>query len=161
MKYVKPFNQLYEGSTPEQILARKTKRAAGVALTLDSILKSFFALFMDVNAIKQIWSARKEEKGLMNISIDIYNHLIDIGDIIDLTKPQQIKYATNLGIEVNEDTNVLSEIAKQLYIQNYKRDFEEDLDKVVKYLENGTHFDVFEEVHQMFLDKIKEIKEVL
>jgi hypothetical protein len=161
MKYVKPFDKLYEGSTPEEILARKTKRAAGQAVTLEAILKSFFALFMDVNAIKQIWAARKEETGLMKLSIDIYNHLIDVGDIMDLTKDQQLKYAKNLGIEVTEDTNVLSEIAKQLYINNYKRDFEEDLDKVVKYLEDGTNFEAFEEAHKMFLDEIKKIKEVI
>ena len=74
---------------------------------------------------------------------------------MDLPKDQQIKYATNLGVEVEEGTNVLSELAKQLYIQNYKRDFEKDLDK------DGTNFEAFEEVHKMFLDKIKEIQEVI
>ena len=158
MKYVKPFNKLYES---QDKLIKKTKKAANQAITLESLLNSFFALFMDVKAIKQIWSARKEEKELMNISIDIYNHLVDLSNIIDLPKDQQIKYATNLGIEVDGDTDVLSEIAKQLYIQNYKRDFDEDLDKVIKYLEDGTNFEAFEEVHKMFLEKIKEVQEVI
>jgi len=158
MKYIKPFDKVYES---KDSLIKKTKKAAGQAITMESLLQSFFALFMDVRAIKQIWSARKEEKELMNISIDIYNHLVDMSNIIDLTKDQQLKYATNLGVEVKEDTNVLSEIAKQLYIQNYKRDFDEDLDKVVKYLEDGTNFEAFEDVQKMFLVKIKEIKEII
>lgn len=161
MKYVKPFDQLYEKTKEQEKLIKKTKRAANQAVTLESILRSFFALFMDVNAIKQIWSARKEEKELMKLSIDIYNHLIDIGDIMDLPKDQRIKYAKNLGIEVEEDTNLLSEIAKQLYTQHYKRDLEEDLEKTIKYLEKESKFESFREVQEMFLDRIKEIQKVL
>lgn len=159
MKYVKSFDNINENSNQE--LIKKTKKSANQAITLESILQSFFALFMDINAIKQIWSARKEEKELMNISIDIYNHLVDLGNIIDLPKEQQIKYAKNLGIEIDENTNVLSEISQQLYIEHYKRNLTEDLNKTIKYLEDGTNFEAFKEVHKMFLEKIKEIKEIL
>jgi hypothetical protein len=161
MKYVKKFDQIYENNTDDEKLIRKTKKAAVTTVTLESILRTFFALFMDVNAIKQIWSARKEEKKLMELSIDIYKHLIDMGDIIDLPKEQQLKYAQNLGIEVNKDTNVISEISKQLYIQNYKRDFEEDLEKVIEYLEKESRFESFKEIQKIFLDEIKKIQHIL
>lgn len=161
MKYIKPFEQLYEKNKAQEKLIKATKKAAGQSITLESILKSFFALFMDVNAIKQIWSARKEEKELMELSIDIYNHLVDIGDIIVLPKDQQIKFAQNLGVEVKDGTNVLSEIAKQLYIEHYKRDLDEDLEETIKYLEKESDFDAFKDVQKIFLEKIKEIKKVL
>jgi len=161
MKYIKSFGQVNEGSESMDKYTKKTKQIANQAITLESILQSFFALFIDVNAIKQIWSARKEEKKLMELSIDIYNHLVDVGDIIDLPQTQQIKYAENLGIEIKEDTNILSEIAKQLYIEHYKRDLDEDLEETIKYLEKESNFDAFKEVQKMFLEKIKEIKKVL
>jgi hypothetical protein len=158
MKYVKLFGELNEG---KKDLLRKTKRTANQIITLQSILQSFYALFMDHNAIKQIWKAAKSERQLMKVALDIYNHFIDIENILELPKDKQIKYAKNLGIDVNEDTNVISEIAQQLYVQNYKRNLKEDLEKTIKYLEDGTNFEVFEEPQKLFLEKIKEIKEVL
>jgi len=161
MKYVQSFDKIYEITNAEKILAKKTKQAANTAITLESILKTFFALFMDISAIKQIWKVAKNEKKLLPISIDIYNHLIDISAILELPKNMQLKYATNLGIEVNKDTNVIAEIIKQLYIQNYKRNFDEDLEETVKYLETGSNFESFKPVHEMFLKKIKEIQKIL
>ena len=158
MKYVKSFGELNEG---KKDLLKKTKKVADQVITLQSILQSFYALFMDVNAIKQIWKVAKSERTLIKIALDIYNHFIDVENILVLPKDQQLKFAKNLGIEVTEDTNVISEIAKQLYIQNYKRDLNEDLEKTIKYLEDGTNFEVFEEPQKLFLEKIKEIKKVL
>ena len=158
MKYVKSFGEINEGKND---LLKKTKKMANQIITLQSILQSFYALFMDVNAIKQIWKVAKSEKNSMKIAIDIYNHFIDVENILELPKDKQIKYAKNLGIEVKEDTNVISEIAKQLYIQNYKRDLNEDLEKTIKYLEDGTNFEEFEASQKLFLEKIKEIKEIL
>jgi len=161
MKHVKSYGELFEGADSKEQLLKRTKRAASQVITLQSILQSFYALFMDHNAIKQIWKAAKSERGLIKVALDIYNHFIDVEDIIDLPKDQQIKYAENLGIEVGDGTNVISEIAKQLYIQNFKRDLDEDLEKTIKYLEDGTNFEVFEEPQKLFLNKIKEIKKVL
>jgi len=158
MKYVKSFDNLNEG---KKDLLRKTKRTATQIITLQSILNSFYALFMDVNAIKQIWKVAKSENNLMKVTIDIYNHFIDIENILALPKDKQLKYAKNLGIDVTKDTNVISEIAQQLYIQNYKRDLNEDLENTIKYLEDGTNFEEFEEPHKIFLQKIKEIKDIL
>jgi len=158
MKYIKSFDKLNEGNKE---LLKRTKKAADQVITLQSILQSFYALFMDHNAIKEIWKSAKSERELIKVALDIYNHFIDVEDIMDLPKDQQLKYATNLGIQIKEGTNVIGEIAKQLYIQNFKRDLDEDLEKTIKYLEDGTNFEVFEEPQKIFLEQIKEIKKVI
>jgi len=157
MKYVKTFDNLNEN----QDTINNLKKSANSSITIESILKSFFSLFTDVSAIKQIWSTKKEEKELMNISIDIYNHLIDMKNIIDLPDELLLKYANNLGIKVDSDTVLLSELSQQLYIEHYKRDFKKDLNDTIKYLENGTNFETFDDVQKLFLEKIKEIQEIL
>lgn len=161
MKYIKSFGQINEKLYTEQELINRTRKAANQSVTLESILKSFFALFMDINAIKEIWTTRKREKESMNIATDIYKHFIDVNDILDLPLKQKMRYAINLGISSPDEEKVSLEIAKQLYVQNYKRDLIVDMDKTIKYLEDGSKFNAYKEVSQLFSWKIKEIKDKL
>jgi len=41
------------------------------------------------------------------------------------------------------------------------KDLEEDLNKTIKYLEKESKFQSFQDVQQIFLDKIKEIQDIL
>lgn len=171
MKYVKSFGEINEGYLDHEDnslgnkLQKTGRKVLNHVLSLEALLRSFFKIFSNPTELKQIWTDKKIEKDLLQKSYDLYHHFIDIKDIIDLPIEHRIRYAKNLGIKVDKDTNILNEISKVLYRNHYNSDLIQDMEESIEYLEKTKKSPVqsqtLNELRNMFLTKIKEIKQVI
>jgi hypothetical protein len=121
-----------ENTTATDKLSKKNTVMNDRKESLKVAIETFFNIFSSPDLAEEIFSDAKMKK----ISSDIYNHFIDVESILSLPKDRQISYANNLGIEVNEGSDIISDIVKQQYIQNYKKDLLNDMDYIVDFLGN-------------------------
>ena len=120
MKYLKTFNELI----------KESNNIIGNTNDMKGIFTNIFRIFKNKEELSDIFTDEK----LSLIATDVYDAFVDARELLQLPEGELQVFAANLGVGGEDDP--FSAIVNKMYEDKFKRNFKNDINDIIKYLEN-------------------------